>query len=454
MRGACDPTGRPDPAFSHAIAAVDRGLDAGALLSAATAFHDRVVGEAAAATWYRSYVRAAAAEPPGSLALILAGYVAAFRDLPDPGPSALSLAWTAAGEPPVGHLVFVHADDAPFAVLARAASRLAAVLYRSDLHWTAISTGREPDLSDGLSVRFGPESALGPGEAAATVRALSEIPDDDEAIAREIFGARPVGSARPAGPGWRGLSAEPTGERGGAPARPQATARRAIPPPRMDPIPVALPLMSPPPAPRLGRDPAPRRAPHRITTGVVAACLTLALGAAVYGLLAGGARPAASEPIAPPPPARGARCPGGACACARPGGGRSRSDADSAAGRPDRPRAPERSCPACCSATRRGPVRRPRGEALLLAGTPTGRRRGEINAKAQRRKGAERRRWKSSCLRLLAPLRPCAFALRFGRFSPPCPLASTAPLTGAVLKGGWNGWWWMVIGGSASCRRA
>ncbi|MFT3767822.1 MAG: hypothetical protein QM820_20420 [Minicystis sp.] len=172
------------------------------IFDAATAFHRHVLGEAASAEWYRSYVRAAG-EPPEAMARILARYVAGFADLPQPAPSTLSLRWTTGGNTQVGRIVFVHADDEPFEVIARAAARLASVLYRSDVRWSAISSGREADLPHGVSVRFLPESAIGPGDPAAALHALAEIPRDDDSIARELFGARPVERGRPATLGWR-----------------------------------------------------------------------------------------------------------------------------------------------------------------------------------------------------------------------------------------------------------
>ncbi|APR85892.1 Low-complexity acidic protein [Minicystis rosea] len=202
IRGASDHAGRPDPPFSHAIATIDRDLSAQVLFETALSFHRHVLGQAASAEWYRSYV-SAASEPKEVLAAILARYVATFADLPHPAPRGLSPAWTTGGATQPGRIVLVHADDEPFEVLARAASRLAAVLYRSDVRWSAISSGREDDLPHGLSVRFLPESALGPADATAARYGLWEIPEDDEAIAGELFKARPVSRERPTALGWR-----------------------------------------------------------------------------------------------------------------------------------------------------------------------------------------------------------------------------------------------------------
>ncbi len=326
--GACDPTGRPDPAFSHAIAAVDRALDADALYAAATSFHRSVLDDDASAAWYRAYVRTAAREPPASLSLILAGYVASFGDLPQPAPSAVRPAWTAAGAAPLGRLVFVHPDDAPFSVVARAATRLAAVLYRSDLRWTAISTGREADLPDGLSVRFVAESAVGPGEQAVTLRPLSAIPEDEEAIARELLGAWATQGGRPLVVGWRGSLSGVEGVEAPPVASPPAARPASIPPPAarpasvpppaarpasvppmasaphgapppMVPIAVPLPLVSPPPPQEVA---APPRAPRRSRVGIAAACIALALAGGICFLLAESSHPAVTEPKPPTVP--------------------------------------------------------------------------------------------------------------------------------------------------------
>jgi hypothetical protein len=201
VRGTTDHAGRPDPPFAHAVATIDRALDAPTLFESAMAFHRRVLGDAASADWYRSYVRSAA-DAPAETERILAGYVASFADLPRPAPSTLGLAWTAGGVRQAGRVVFVYQDDAPFEVLAGAAARIAAVLYRSDVRWSAISNGREADLSNGITVRLLPRSAVGPGDSAATLHALEELPEDDERIARELFGARPVPRTEPPAPRW------------------------------------------------------------------------------------------------------------------------------------------------------------------------------------------------------------------------------------------------------------
>ena len=348
IRGATDHAGRPDPPFAHGLAAIDHAFDAPTLLGAAVAFHRRVLGGAASAAWYRSYVRAIS-EAPAELERVLAGYVDGFDDLPRPAPSASSLAWTTGGVTHPGRVMFVYPDDAPFEVLAGAAARIAAVLYRSDVRWSAISNGREADLPNGTTVRFVPESAVGPGNAAAAWHAITEIPDDDDAIARELFGAMPV-RARLMVPGWRdryagsdaaaapleqdipitiedpasapagrveGVVEETAGDGDSEAAGGTTTQAAGEPSPEMVlettlveapvaawerpavmiPIPVPLPLVSPP-APAVPSEPPPRFGRSRKKAAAVAGCFVAGVIAVLCAIPR--ARPVV-EPAPPPP---------------------------------------------------------------------------------------------------------------------------------------------------------
>lgn len=299
IREVTDHAGRHDPPFAHAVAAVDAALDAEMLFAAAAAFHRRVLGGAAAAEWYRSYVRSAV-EAPAEVDRVLARYVASFSDLPRPGPSASSLAWTTeGGVTPPGRVVFVYPDDAPFEALARAAARVGAVLYRSDVRWSAISTGREADLPNGVSVRFVPQSAAGEGGAAAGRRAIEDLPADDEALAYELFGAKPVARRR-------------------AVAARRSRASAPEPAPGDEDIPISV---DPPATGRTGREersPAPEpaaAAPRRGHGGrmALAATMTALIAAAAASMGRGRApgppkevippRPTAARAPPPPPPA-------------------------------------------------------------------------------------------------------------------------------------------------------
>ncbi|MRG97434.1 hypothetical protein [Polyangium spumosum] len=240
IRGARDHAGRLAPSFSHAIAMVDRDFDANAILDASLAFERRVFSgtrpNAEDGGFYHAYARCVSeAERARGL---LEGYTNDFTDLPIPGPSKTGLRYSAAGVTQPRRVVVLHADGASFEDLARAASRIAAILYRSDVKWTAVSDGRESDLPGGLTVRLMPASEAGVPEEGIAVHRLEELPEAEEELALRLFGARPTQKYGMPGarPEWR-RGAELSGARveekarggGAAPDREdaEATVRRA-----------------------------------------------------------------------------------------------------------------------------------------------------------------------------------------------------------------------------------
>jgi len=209
IQGITDHAGRQDPPFAHAVAAIDRQLDRSELLAAAGVFHRHVLATAQSAEWYRSYVHCAAEAPEG-MKDVLAEYVAGFSDLPSPAPSSLGLKWTVGESTPPARIVIVHDDDAPFGMIAECAAKIAAVLFPSDIRWSAISNGREADLPNGVTVRLVAASNVTAADEARGVHRIEEIPDDEAEIARQLFGvestaaiAVAVAAAKPAARGWR-----------------------------------------------------------------------------------------------------------------------------------------------------------------------------------------------------------------------------------------------------------
>lgn len=206
--GATDHAGRGHPPFAHGIAAIDRAVRPASLLEAAVAFHRRTMSgggpEAPASAFYRAYVRAAL-ERPDRVSRVLARHVASFDDLPRWPRSDLSWAWVADPGAQRRRVVIVHGDDEPFTAVAGVASRLAAVLFRSDIRWTAITTGREADIPGGLSVRLVAERDAPAEDRHGRLLRIEEVPEDEAEIARAVFGARPYGAdperLRPVG--WR-----------------------------------------------------------------------------------------------------------------------------------------------------------------------------------------------------------------------------------------------------------
>jgi hypothetical protein len=203
IQGVTDHAGRQDPPFAHAVAAIDRDLDRTELLATAGVFHRHVLAAAQSAEWYRSYVRCAA-EAPAGMTEALEEYVAEFSDLPSPPPSSLGLKWTVGESTPPPRIVIVHDDDAPFGMIAACAAKIAAVLFPSDIRWSAISNGREADLPNGVTVRLVAASNVTAADEARGVHRIEEVPDDEEEIAQQLFGA---GSAtvveKPVARGWR-----------------------------------------------------------------------------------------------------------------------------------------------------------------------------------------------------------------------------------------------------------
>lgn len=209
VRGVTDHAGRQDPPFAHAIAAVDRELDYRALLDSAMSFYRHMFSreyDNPCTVMYREYVRYAGRNPE-VLPTVLKAYTADFEELPAPQPSSLSLQWRTNEAPQPKRIVIVHPDNAPFGDLAECAARIAAVLYRSDIRWTAISNGRESDLPNGVSIRFVAKSDAAQYESGGPVMRLEEVPDTEAEIAEKLFGATPVVQEEEVkrAPGWREL---------------------------------------------------------------------------------------------------------------------------------------------------------------------------------------------------------------------------------------------------------
>ncbi|WP_437719797.1 hypothetical protein [Sorangium sp. So ce861] len=228
IQGAKDHAGRQDPPFCHAIAAIDRHLDAAGLLEAALSFRRKLLpdidSEASGSGWYHTYLRYGQNED--ALLPILRGYIVDFADLPVPEPSRLRFRWTAAGADPPRRVVIVHGPDEPFEAIAACAARIAGVLVESDIRWTAISNGREADMLGGVSVRFAPEHEARAEAGGGRVLRLGDVPREPREVAEQLFGAQEVRGARqPVMAGWQAFDGQPVPERGapraveGAPAR-------------------------------------------------------------------------------------------------------------------------------------------------------------------------------------------------------------------------------------------
>jgi hypothetical protein len=214
VQGVLDHAGRAMPPYAHAILAVDRALDPAALRDAALSLQQRLLPggrgprEDTSDRLYRRYARAVR-HHPGTVESLLRRHIDGFAGLPRPAPSRLGWSYIAADPAPPQRITITHADDAPFERLAQVMARLGAMLYRSNIKWTSISisSGRELDIAGGVSVRLVPESEA-TADSTDLVVPIDDIPEDEAAMARTLFGASPRAAvALPARVGWRARDA-------------------------------------------------------------------------------------------------------------------------------------------------------------------------------------------------------------------------------------------------------
>lgn len=232
VAGVTDHAGRAMPPYAHGVLAIDRALDYGTLLEAIGVFYRRFLdagpeADDATGSFYRSYVRVME-ERPAEVKGFLHDYVADFDELPQPQRSTLGWDWEADDEALPKRVTLVHADDEPFGNVAHAAAMLGAMLYKSNIKWTTITSGREIEIPGGISIRFVPASEA-PRDPKGLVIPLHELPEQEAALAEKIFGAksrRVETKARRAG--WREALAAPKGEDAAAGSSQSGTASPAV----------------------------------------------------------------------------------------------------------------------------------------------------------------------------------------------------------------------------------
>ncbi|WP_437716539.1 hypothetical protein WMF45_09000 [Sorangium sp. So ce448] len=207
--GAVDHAGRGNPPFAHGIVAVDRDLGYTTLLEAAATFYRHVMNatevNSSAGMFYREYV-SAVREAPERVAHVLERYVEEFGDLPYLRRSGATWDWVADEGAQPKRVVIVHKPDEPFGAIAHAAARIATVLYRSNIKWTSITSGREADIPGGVSVRFVRERDVTMEDRHGMLIRIEEVSEDEGEIARGMFGARPLAEVEEKpqfGGGWR-----------------------------------------------------------------------------------------------------------------------------------------------------------------------------------------------------------------------------------------------------------
>lgn len=210
VAGVIDHAGRDMLPYAHGIVAVNRALDRSMLLSTMIALHRRFLERDDAADWradfYRGYVHLME-EQPDAVEDYLHRAIQELDDVPQPPKSALGFDFT--GEDPAPRrIAIVHDDDEPFGTLALCAASIAAALYRSDVKWTSITSGREIDIAGGTTIRLVPRSEAPPDGRALKIE-LAELAEDEDTMMASLFGAkRRTDTAAPRRKGWREKLAE------------------------------------------------------------------------------------------------------------------------------------------------------------------------------------------------------------------------------------------------------
>ncbi|WP_437757939.1 hypothetical protein [Sorangium sp. So ce1389] len=207
--GTVDHAGRGNPPFAHGLVAVDRDLGYTTLLEASATFYRHVMNatelNSSAGMFYREYV-GAVREAPERVPHVLERYVEEYGDLPYLRRSSATWDWVADEGTLPKRVVIVHKHDEPFGAIAHAAARIATVLYRSNIKWTSITSGREADIPGGVSVRFVRERDVTMEDRHGVLIRIEEVAEDEGEIARGMFGARPQGEQEEKpqfGGGWR-----------------------------------------------------------------------------------------------------------------------------------------------------------------------------------------------------------------------------------------------------------
>lgn len=194
VAGVTDHAGRAMPPYAHGVLAIDRALNYATLLEAISVFYRRFLetgteAEDATGSFYRSYFQVMQ-DKPEAVDRFLRDYVADFNELPQAGRSQLEWEWEADEATLPKRVTIVHADDETFSSVAHTAALLGAMLYKSNIKWTAITNGRNIEIPGGISIRFVPASEA-PRDDKGLVIALDDVPEDEAELAQKVFGAKP-----------------------------------------------------------------------------------------------------------------------------------------------------------------------------------------------------------------------------------------------------------------------
>lgn len=191
--GVTDHAGRDMPPYAHGIVAVDRSLEYVQLVEAMIRLHRRFIEREGAehrrGEFYRTYARIMQ-EQPEVVEAFLGNAIAEIEDIPRPPRSRLGFDFEVDPDapPPPARIYVSHEPNESFSTLAHYAALMGAALYRSNVKWTSITTGREIDIPGGTSVRFLPVNEV--HTVRGPVHELDDLPQDEGELIHRLFGAR------------------------------------------------------------------------------------------------------------------------------------------------------------------------------------------------------------------------------------------------------------------------
>lgn len=258
--GVTDHAGRDMPPYAHGVVAIDRALDQMTLLEAINVLYDRFLKREGADDrrhdFYRAYVRTVQ-ERPDEVEGFLAQAIAELADIQQPAKSKLGFDFVQGETIPPARITILHDDDEQFFTIAHFAAFLGSILYRSDIKWTSITTGREIDIPGGTTIRFIPRSEAA-SDIEGTVVSLDDLPEDEDGLVSQLFGAkRRTAEVAARRQGWReklaaqraGSVPDPQELLAGGGTQPLFAKRSSDPAPRLEtPPPIGKPASVPPPA--------------------------------------------------------------------------------------------------------------------------------------------------------------------------------------------------------------
>lgn len=129
---------RESPVFAHGLIAIDEPLEAAQLARSAQSFVDRVLDDGL--RFYHGYYSSGQADNFERVY----GYIRSLRELPAPdGADAAGVGCYSSEEPPPYNQILIDCRGLDDRLVVQLAARLGVILYRTNLKWSAVTTGVE-----------------------------------------------------------------------------------------------------------------------------------------------------------------------------------------------------------------------------------------------------------------------------------------------------------------------